>query len=94
MSSGSVASMMSTVGRGGLVCPPLSVIVAMLLGTGVGSFVGRGACIIVAIAVVVVVNCRETVVVVNIEDIIVVLGVIVEIVLVPILVAERDEGHG
>ena len=52
MSPGSVASMMSAVGRGAVVCSPfIPVTVAILLGIGVGSFVGRGACVMA------VVNC-------------------------------------
>ena len=90
MSPGSVASMMSTVARGGPVCLPfVPVTVAMLLGVGVGSFVGLRACLVVV--VVPVVNCWETVVVVNIEDV-VVLGVMKD---APIfIVEESEEEHG
>ncbi len=82
--------MISTVGRGG-VCSPLSVIVAaMLLGIGVGSFVGCGVFCVVVV-VVVGVNCRETVVVVNNMEDEVMLGVME---VVPMLIIEREEGHG
>lgn len=46
----SVASMMSTVGRGAVVCSPfIPVTVMILLGIGVGSFVGRGVCVVAVV---------------------------------------------
>ena len=89
ISAGSVAS---TVGKAGD-CSPLPVTIAMLLGVGVGSFVGCGACVVV-------VN-RETVVIANIEGK-VLLGVIETVLMllvglgseVRMLFVERDEGQG
>ena len=75
----SVTSILLTVGRGG-VCSPLPVIVAMLVGIGVGSFMEYGAFVVVN---------RETVVV-SIEDE-VMLGVIETVLMLNV---ETDEGHG
>ena len=79
ISPGSVTSIVLTVGRGG-VCLPLPVIVAMLVGTGVGSFVEYGAFVVE----------NWKVVVVSIEDK-VMLGVIGTVLMLNV---ETDEGHG
>lgn len=84
ISAGSVASIVLTVGKAGV--GPVAI--AMLLGVGVGSFVGRGACVVL-------VNW-EIVANVNIEDEVTLPMLIVGVGSEEALMVgmKREEGHG